>query len=432
MLSAHPGADFLENRLETELASSRMSPADKRLTQELVCGVTRWRATLDWLIARKAARKPPQPVPATLLRLGLYQLLWLDRIPDHAAVHETVDLARQLGYGAQAGFMNAVLRAYAREKQATRQILADLRQNQPVLGYSHPDWLVARWVARWGQEATRCLLEWNNTPPKTYARLNTLRASAEQLLAAWEMEAVESEMVRRDWFEDGLMFELKAHPPLTTLPSFQRGWFYVQDPSTLLAVCALDPQPGERILDACAAPGGKATYMAQRVNNRAQITAQDTDPRRLLMVRENLERLGVTCVTTSRPSGSRCPELNAAYDAVLVDAPCSNTGVLRRRVELRWRLQLREILRLEAEQIGLLRRIAQRVRPGGRLVYSTCSLETEENTGVVRRFLQEHPGWQLVRERELLPWRDQVDGAFVAVVRAPDQAAAPQPPGPLP
>jgi 16S rRNA (cytosine967-C5)-methyltransferase len=432
LLAAHPGADFLEHRLEAELAASQMSLVDKRLTQELVYGVTRWRAALDWLIARQTGRRTQKPALANLLRLGLYQMFWLNRIPDHAAVHEAVELARQTGFGPQAGFVNAVLRGYAREKAATRQLLADLRQDQPALGYSHPDWLIERWRTHWGEANTRQLLEWNNTPPKTFARVNTLRASAEQLLPVWRDEHVEYDFVRGDWFEEGLIFELKGHPPLASLPSFRKGWFYVQDPSTLLAATMLAPRPGERLLDACAAPGGKTTLIAQLVNNQAQIMAQDTDPRRLLLVRENVERLGVTCVTTSRPSGTPCPELNAPYDGVLVDAPCSNTGVLRRRVELRWRLQLREILRLQAEQTGLLRRVAPMVKPSGRLVYSTCSLEPEENPGVVNRFLNEHPGWQLARTRELLPWREGVDAAYVAVLQAPDQSPPPPPPRGLP
>jgi 16S rRNA (cytosine967-C5)-methyltransferase len=432
LLAPGTGTDFLEDRLEAELARSRMASADKHLLQELVYGVTRWRATLDWLITRKASHQHQKMLLANILRLGLYQLFFLDRIPDHAAVHESVELVRQFGLDSQAGFVNALLRGYVREKVATRRLLAELKQTQPADGFSHPQWLLDRWLARWGADDTRRLLEWNNTPPKTYVRVNCLRTTPETLLATWRQEGVEHDFPRLPWLEEGLVFELKAHPPLVGLPSFQQGCFYVQDPSTLLAVLMLDPQAGENILDACAAPGGKTTFIAQRLQNQGQIMAQDTDPRRLALVRDNLQRLGVICAATSRPSGTPCPELNAAYDRVLVDAPCSNTGVMRRRVELRWRLHPRDILRLEAEQIALLRKVALVVKPRGRLVYSTCSLEPEENTGVIQRFLAEHPGWQCAAERELLPFRDGVDGAYVAVLTAPAEPQVPPPPRTLP
>jgi len=398
-----------------------MLPADKRLAKELACGITRHRDTLDWLIRRKSRLHKSSPVLTTLLRLGLYQMFWLDRVPDHAAVNETVRLARHLGCGPQCGYVNALLRGYAREREATRALLADLKINQPALGYSHPAWLAQRWLTRRGESWTRQLFEWNNTPPKIFARVNLLKATAPELLARWRHEGVEHQALQRDWLDDNLVFELLAFPPLEKLPSFQQGCFYVQDPSTLLAVRMLDPRPGENILDACAAPGGKTSYIAQRLGNQGRIMAQDLHPRRLWRLRENLDRLGVTCAAVSRPSGTPCPELNARYDAILLDAPCSNTGVLRRRVELRWRLSWREIMRLEAEQIALLRKMAAQIRPFGRLAYSTCSLEPEENTGVVQRFLREFPGWRLEQERELSPPADATDGAYVALLRAPAQ-----------
>lgn len=404
-----------------------MSLTDKRLTQELVYGMIRWQATLDWLIARKLRRGNPKPPVALLLRLGLYQMFWLDRIPAHACVNETVELARRLGPG-QAGFVNAVLREYAREKDATQQALNALKTTQPHLGYSHPQWLMEKWQMQWGLEPTRGLMEWNNQRPKTFARVNTLRITSAELQPMWRQEGVDYQSVQHDWFPEDLVFEIANHPPMSAWNSFQQGLFYVQDPSTLLAVQMLDPQPGEHILDACAAPGGKTSYLAQLTNNRVHLMAQDIDPVRLARVRDNLARLGVTCATTSRPSGTPCPELNAQYDGALVDAPCSNTGVIRRRVELRWRLQLREIYRLEAEQIALLRKIALQIKPGGRLIYSTCSLEPEENQGVVDKFLAQHPGWRVERRRELRPFEHGVDGAYVAVLRAPLTPIQPEPP----
>jgi 16S rRNA (cytosine967-C5)-methyltransferase len=204
------------------------------------------------------------------------------------------------------------------------------------------------------------------------------------------------------------------HPAFSQLASFQDGWFYVQDPSTLLASQELDPQPGENVLDLCAAPGGKTTLLAQRMQNCGCILAQDIHPDRLQLVRDNCARLGVTNVESRLVSDSDAATARHKFDRVLVDAPCSNTGVMRRRVDLRWRLRPEEIQRLSADQLELLRRAAGQLKPGGTLVYSTCSLEPEENQAVVEKFLAEHCEFRLDRERTLLPFVDGVDGAYVA------------------
>ena len=470
------GGKFIEDLLETALHGAQLLPADRALCQEIVYGIVRWQATLDWLIARKTDGREQKPALQNLLRLGLYQIFWLDRIPDHAAVNETIELAKQNGFGAQAGFVNAVLRGYLREHDETKKLLAGLKISQPALGWSHPKGLVARWQKRWGIEKTASLLEWNNTPPKTFARVNTLKfgragsplpaerqqaesgahgvtrptlKDAGDLLTRWRDEGVEYDFVRRDWLEENLVFEMKSHPPLSSLASFRDGWFYIQDPGTLLAVCMLGPQPGETILDFCAAPGGKTTFIAQLMNNQGRIVAQDVSDERLKWIQENCLRLGVTCVDTflNTPHPGPLPvwrgegeksettqkhslspprrgeggprkagpgEGIEKFDRVLVDAPCSNTGVMRRRVDLRWRIQSEEIERLRVVQLDLLQQAATQVKPGGVLVYSTCSLEPEENGGVVKQFLSDHTGFKLESERELLPFVDNVDGAYVA------------------
>jgi 16S rRNA (cytosine967-C5)-methyltransferase len=422
--SRRAGTEYTENLLASALTRAGLSGADRGLCQEIVYGVVRWQATLDWLIARKTQGRAQKPRLQDLLRLGLYQIFWLDRIPHHAAVNESVAMARRQGFGAQAGFVNALLRGYLREAEATKTLLAGLRRTQPALGYSHPEWLVARWEKRLGPERTRQLLEWNNTPPKTFARVNTLKVDAGKLLAQWREEGVEYDFFRSDWCGENLVFELKAHPALAGLPSFRQGWFYVQDPGTLLAVRELDPRPGERVLDLCAAPGGKTTYLAQLMNNDGRVVASDISAERLKMIQENCARLGATCVeqraagilpadlSISSSSAGKMPA--ARFDRVLLDAPCSNTGVMRRRVDLRWRLRPGEIERLRAVQLDLLRQAAAGLKPGGVLVYSTCSLEPEENGEVVKQFLSEHAGFDLERERELLPFADGVDGAYVA------------------
>jgi 16S rRNA (cytosine967-C5)-methyltransferase len=212
------------------------------------------------------------------------------------------------------------------------------------------------------------------------------------------------------------VFELKAHLALSRLGSFRDGWFYIQDPSTLLAPALLDAKPGETVLDLCAAPGGKTTFLAQLMDDHGRIVAQDVTADRLKLIRENCERLGITCVETvlqealdAQPKGQ--------FDRVLVDAPCSNTGVMRRRVDLRWRILASEVDRLAATQLKLLQQASTHLKPGGTMVYSTCSLETEENGSAVKQFLAANPEFELVAEKQLLPFVDQMDGAYVAALK---------------
>jgi 16S rRNA (cytosine967-C5)-methyltransferase len=404
-------SEYIEKLLENELSGRSLTPPDRALCLELVYGIVRWQTTLDWLIARKTGNRP-QPAPLRLLlHLGLYQLFWLQRIPNHAAVHETVELGKRLGFRAQAGFLNAVLRGYTRERETTIQQLENLKQTDPALGYSHPAWLVERWQARWNAAQTAQLLQWNNTPPPLYARLNRLKTDFAALTEAWRQEGVDFVEQHWDWTGPNLVFALKSHPPLPQCASFQHGFFYVQDPSTLLAVSELEARPGENILDLCAAPGGKTAYIAQLMQNRGRIVAWDNQPERLKLVRENCARLGITCVEF--PDSSPPP----SFDRILVDAPCSNTGVLRRRVDLRWRIKSGEIDRLRQAQLALLQQAAPQLKAGGTLVYSTCSLEPEENESVTRNFLEERADFKLERERQLLPFADGVDGAYVARLR---------------
>lgn len=405
--------DFIENLLEAELKRSPLNPPDRGLVQEIVYGVVRWQSTLDWLVAQKTSGKKQKMALLSLLRMGLYQLFWLSRIPDHAAVNETVEIAKRLGFGPQSGFINAVLRGYLRDREPTERALAEVRKTNPAIGYSHPEWLYDRWRKRLQPAEIVTLLTWNNTPPRTYARVNRLRCGADSLREQWIKEQVDAKLVPAPWAADTLVFELQTFPPLHTLPSFREGHFYVQDPSTLLAVAELDPQPGEIILDYCAAPGGKTGCIAEKMQNRGRIVAQDTIEERVALVRENCRRLGVTCVETALPHEIDA-RLTAPYDRILIDAPCSNTGVMRRRVDLRWRIREQEIARLRTTQLKLLREAVPRLKPGGTLVYSTCSLEPDENSSVIQEFLKVTPEMHLRRERMLTPWENNVDGAYVA------------------
>ena len=400
--------DYLENLLDAALKRYELKPEDRGFLQELVYGVVRWEMTLDWLIAQKTGGKPQKEIVQNLLRLALYQMFWLERVPSYAAVNESVEICKRAGFVSQAKFINAVLRGYGREDTITRQRLEELKRAKPAIGWSHPEWLVRRWEKQWGNGKALRLLEWNNSAPPVYARVNTLKTSACELQQRWSLEGVVAEKAEFPWVSKDLVFRMKNHPPLGTLGSFEQGLFYIQDPSTLLAPGMLEASGGETVLDLCAAPGGKTTFIAQLMSNSGRIVAQDIEPARLKLVQENAGRLGATCISTEPI------QEGLMFDRVLVDAPCSNTGVMRRRVELRWRIKPEEIKRLAQTQMNILKAAAKRVRIGGALVYSTCSLERDENQGVVGQFLAENNGFSLDQEREITPIIDGVDGAYCA------------------
>jgi len=387
---------------------------NRNLCLELVLGVIRHRAWLDWLIEKKTEGRRQAQLVQILLRLGLYQIFQLDRIPGHAAVNETVDIAKKHDLNSQSGFINAVLRACLREKKVWQKQLAVLRESDPAVGHSHPSWLVRRWADRLKDYIA--LLKWNNLPAKIYARRNSLRATAEELEAQWRSEDVTFETVDLNWIKAGTIYRIENSGSPALLPSFLEGKFYIQDPSTLAAVQDLAPQPKENILDLCAAPGGKTTAIAQRMQDEGAILALDIDESRLERLRENSLRLGLNCI---QPKALHQIDLKKAgpFDRILVDAPCSNTGVMRRRVDVRWRLNAREIPVLADAQLDLLNRAAPLLKPKGLMVYSTCSIEAEENEEVIERFLQKHRLFKQISCRNITPMKDGVDGAFVAQLK---------------
>lgn len=401
---------FADELLEQALEECSLGESDRAFVTELFYGCLRQQLALEFLLARLAT-KPPRSVIANVIELGLYQLFFL-HTPGHAAVNESVAVAKEHGGEPEVKFVNAILRRAGREHQALSAEFEATRETQPWIYYSHPDWLWKRWAARLGNDNTAALCEWNNQPPPVYIRVNTLRAAGAPTDVATEPT------------NHPLCWRVINTSGLFRTQSFLNGEFYVQDPSTLAAVDILDPQPGESVLDMCAAPGGKTTYIAQKMQNRGRIIAADSVNSRLALVGENCRRLGVTIVATLACEGTRLDHClrGEEFDRVLMDAPCSNTGVLRRRIDLRWRLSEEEIRRLAALQAKLLDSAATFTKRGGVLVYSTCSLEREENERVVEEFLASHKSFALETTRSLFPPRDGTDGAFVARFRRTNAA----------
>ena len=398
--------------LPTALARARRrlaDPRDRALTADIVSGTLRWRAALDYLVAHFAGRSTDRLDPEVLdiLRLSAYQVLHLDRVPPSAAVNDGVDLTKHVGRGRAAGLVNAVLRAIAAARDAPplppppERDLLEAHMSQPFARWpaalrhaaleflsvtaSHPRWLLERWLDRYGYESTRAWTTFNNTPPAISLRANRLRTSAERLA-----EDLATERVRlrpSSCAPDGLVVE-DGNPLHTSLAD--AGLFLIQDEASQLVTLLADAHPGTRVLDTCASPGGKATAMAADMDNRGLLVATDIRTARVSLLAETVARVGATVVRIVRSDWLTSTPFRPVFDVVLVDAPCTGLGTIRRDPEIRWRREPRDPARMGALQIALLHHAADAVRPGGRLVYATCSSEPEENEQVATAFLEDH------------------------------------------
>jgi 16S rRNA (cytosine967-C5)-methyltransferase len=384
------------------------SSDDRALLHELVNGVLRHRLFLDWAL-QQVARETPytrQAVLKQILRLGAYQLLWLKRVPDYAAVDQSVELTKAKLGDRSAPLVNALLRSLiARRHDWT---LPDLLQ-QPLehisVNYSHPVWLVKRWLKRYGIQRTIALCRVNNEPAPLTIRVNRLVLGVGDYQRALRDRGIASTPCA--YAPSGLHVELGG--PVTELPGYASGWFYVQDEASQLVPLLLAPKSGDAVLDACAAPGGKTTEIAELMNNRGAVTAVDRNPERLAVVEENSRRLGTGIVrTVAADATRRLPMIGPdgepeRFDRILVDAPCSGLGVLRRHPEGKWIKDARSIHDSARTASAILSNVAPLLKPGGVLVYSTCSTEPEENQEVVSAFLERHRNFRLENPGPLLP-----------------------------
>jgi 16S rRNA (cytosine967-C5)-methyltransferase len=389
---------FADSIISGFLAKAELTYSDRAFALQLFYGVLRNLTLLDfWIDCLRSSQ-----VEAGLrdvLRLGLYQLFFLDTAP-HAAVYETVELASKR----QRAVTNAMLRAAARQRN---ELLSRAAAQPLSVRTSHPQFLVERWQQHFGAKNAEELCRWNNLPPPIYGRINRLKINREKFLQLYP----EPRPVARN----SDFVELDALPA----NALNHGHCYIQDPSTVIACQLLDPKPTEKILDACAAPGGKTGYIALLMKNMGTIVGCDRDAERLLILKDNMARLGVGILHSLRHDWTRgrIPEEIASvapFDRILVDAPCSNTGVMRRRVDVRWRLRPGDLTRMPDEQFEITRSAISLLKPGGVLVYSTCSLETEENEQLVARVLDQFPQMGLTDQEFCLPFRDYFDGAFAA------------------
>ena len=425
----HERGAYANVALAQALRRTELGEKDRRFVTELVYGAVKAGETLDWILGRYASRplKKIPPLIREILRLGLYQIFYLDKVPPSAACNTSVELAKKYGHKGVAGFVNAVLRTALREPEKAAFPRGRGHAAQELaLRSQHPLWLVQHWLKEFGLEETAKLCDFDNESAPLCLRANTLNCSREKLLA--ELAACGTEAVASAWAPEGL--KVLSHGALDSLAALQEGRAQVQDESSMLVAHVVAPRPGEFILDCCSAPGGKTTHMAALMENRGRIVAGDIYGHKLARIEENARRLGLSIIETvlldARQAGSR---FKGQADRVLVDAPCSGLGVLRRKPDARWHKKQEELSALPELQLEILESAAEAVRPGGVLVYSTCTIEAGENRAVVEAFLENRKDFTLEktgsflpcpsshREEEMVqlyPQRDGTDGFFIA------------------
>jgi len=372
--------------LQAQLSRSALSRQDAALCSRMVYGVLQNQLLLDFYIEAYCTQRPDhlQPPLLDILRLGAYQILFLDKVPDSAAVNTSVELAKQFKRGAAAGLVNAVLRQLSRNKGSLPALPDRDELKWLSIRYSHPRWLVKRLLLLLGREETEHLLALNNSQPPAAAQVNTRRTSASQVL-----EALGGTAEPHPWLPDCLL--LAGAGELERLEPFRQGLFYIQDPAARLTVMAAGVKPGERLLDVCAAPGGKSFAAAIQMEDLGEILACDLHQNKLKRIQEGADRLGLSCIKTAATDGRIFhPEWAEGFDVVLVDAPCSGLGIIRKKPDVRYK-KPDELFALPVIQRAILDNAARYVRPGGTLVYSTCTILPEENQEVTDGFLAEHP-----------------------------------------
>ncbi|MGH7262582.1 MAG: 16S rRNA (cytosine(967)-C(5))-methyltransferase RsmB [Candidatus Rokuibacteriota bacterium] len=385
---------FADLALEAALERAQLPPRDRALTTELVYGTLRWQRRLDWILAPHSRRRIERldPWVRNLLRLTAYQLQFLDKIPAWAAVNEAVALAKRRAHGEAAPFINAVLRSLSRSG-GELPALSDDPVEALATRLAFPSWMARRWARRLGLDEAEQLMKALNERPPVTVRANLLRCSGDALIERLSQEE-EVKASPAALAPEGLALESPG--PAFRFKTFKEGWFTIQDQGSMLIGHLLAPNPGETVADVCAAPGTKSTHLAALMQNSGKVVAMDPHAGRLKLVARSAARLGIRIVECRGGSAEiLAPKFKGAFNRVLVDAPCSNLGVLRRNPDVKWRRTEAELLRHAERQRAILEGAAAMCQPGGMLVYATCSLEPEENEAVVFPFLETHPEWRL-------------------------------------
>jgi len=425
---------FADILLDSALKTTALAPSDRALLTQIVYGTLRWRGKIDWMLGR-LTREPLEKMDGylkNLLRVTLYQMLFLDKVPAYAAVNEGVEIAKRYGGKGAAGLVNAIARRCLREREqlATVDGGGDTVRRLAV-AWSHPEWLVKKWLDYFGAGETEALLRANNEEAPLVLRANRLKIERDNLLE--KLQAAGIDAARAPHAPEAI--QLRGAAAVERLPGFAEGLFFVQSEASQLVGYLLGARPGERVWDASAAPGGKATHIAELMDDRGEVVATDISNRGIRRIKENVHRLGLGSIRplVADAAGELTGELALPYDRILADLPCTGMGTLRSHPEARWLKQEADVERLGRLQKTILDRVAARLKPGGTMVYSTCTLTREENEEVVENFLRGHEEYILENAAAFLPeeartmvrgnyftalpHRDDTDGFFAARMR---------------
>lgn len=392
------------------LEAGELRDIDRAFATELAYGTVKWLIEIDYIIDKFSSVKLKKLSPwiRNILRLGIYQLLHTDRIPVSAACNTSVDLAKRYGHQASSRFVNAVLRNVARSRDnIPYPEKKDLIRYLSIV-YSHPEELVDRWLTLFGAEFTESLLKSNNEVPDLGVRVNTLRTNRRALIEVLNAEGCKAR--EGNYLEDAVILENSSS--ITRLEAFRKGYFTVQDESSMLSSAVLEPAEGQLAVDVCSAPGGKATHLAQLMNDKGTVLARDIHPHKLKLIESNAARLGIHIVKAELFDAAEFDEnLAGRADRVLVDAPCTGLGIIRKKPDIKYSKNLAGQKAIIELQRQVLKNASRYVKPGGYLVYSTCTIQPEENLDNIRAFLLENKDFKLAGFEDLLPEKLKIDTA---------------------
>lgn len=402
---------YLDKLLDTEIKQSDFSGVDKALLFELVHGVMCMLNRIDWVLNGFYKGQFSKAIPniKNALRVALYQILFLEKIPDYAAVNEAVEFIKKAQGQKAADLTNAILRNIIRSKDSIRYP----DRNEDIIAYfsvyySHPVWLVKRWLNRYGEEFTEQLLIANNNKPNLNLRVNTLVTNKEELKSL--LDKVELKYKEGLYLDDFIRMANLSN--IADWEYFSKGYFSIQDESTGVPVNLLGVNPGDRVLDLCAAPGGKTAYIAAKMENKGEIVALDKYESRIKILQKNLGRLKVENVKFIETDALEY-ESTELFDKILLDAPCSGLGTLTKKPDLKWKRELLDLKKLTELQYKLLEKGGKLLKPGGYIVYSTCTIEPDENSEIVTKFLFENPGFVLESAKSIIDDKLVTEEGFV-------------------
>ncbi|MCF6271108.1 MAG: 16S rRNA (cytosine(967)-C(5))-methyltransferase RsmB [Melioribacteraceae bacterium] len=420
---------YLDKMLDIELKNNELKANDKALLYEIVHGVIRYLGRIDWVLTGFYKGQFSKCIPnvKNSMRVALYQILFLDKVPDYAAVNEAVDFVKKLQGDKSANLTNAVLRNIIRNKDGIRYPKRDEDLSGYLSAYySHPSWMVKRWLNRFGEDFTENLLKANNNRPTITLRINSLVSNFDEVVGL-------SEKVNLGYTKGNYLLnfiKLKNLSNISKWEYFHKGYISIQDESTGFSCYLLDPKPKERVLDLFAAPGGKTSLLADLMENKGEIIAIDKYESRLNLLKKNLERLSITNVKAIEADAFEFED-EEKFDKILLDVPCSGLGTISKKPDIKWRRDVSDIRKLGELQTKLLEKGASLLKPGGELVYSTCTIEPEENFDIIKKFLEKHKEFEIINAAnyfdkilvsengcvQTYPNIHGIDGAFAAKLK---------------